>query len=853
MSSTGRRKVTAWARRFQQRTARTVPAKLPEPEIAARDKPSDPLWNYYRHVVTTNLPVFYRFALQTRSVQIRDIFAKVSSPRNLGLHDLLAFVGHFQSATDPQKQSTDLQNEFDSSVLLALADLLANTARNDLDTYSATMLYNFVQNLYGDVVFANQSKLQWVEALNDLGYYDAATAIGSRYEINQIAPLQLELLNLQRLRLTSSTDEWLAALNDLYSRLDMSGVLLLENQSLPLLDRLIAERVSPVAGPKISIIMPTFSPGLGIKTAVKSLLNQSWQNLEIIIVDDASPVHFQGLFEDLGALDSRIKVIHQEKNLGAYVARNTGLGIATGEFITTHDDDDWSHPDKLAEQVAVMVEDPSVVATTSAHMRVTDELELRRVNARAQFLQMNYSSLMFRSSIVKEVGNWDPVNKGGDSEFYTRLKEIYGKERIVGLHDKPLSFSRVWEGSLTSGEMSRGFFAYSRLFYRWAFRQWYWEAKKLGMKPVRKVREPRPYPIPASFEPGQRGQALSPFDVIYVTDFFRQATYANRAVREIQLLADAGLRVGYMHLYSPRTMKPAGVSEKLFELQLEGRVTQVSYDDDVETNILLVLDTSVGMFLDQISSHVSSYRSILVAHDPPGLLGSEPRTPTNLYRSIKNLDQAFNTTFDVIGASAKDQQWVREVLPHTRVLSDSFVWDLSIEGETAAIRPPDGVPLVGFHSYGNHYRWPSTLGEFNSVYRSPKFSTYFYGNIKSARKKFGSAAFAEASVISRECTEGEFLDKIDFWVYYPNRRLIDQLWEPVLKAMQAGKVVLLPERLRELYGDAAVYCDPTRVPEVVEQYSNDQEKYREQAKRGQAFVTQRFPPEKLIERIGNLL
>src|SRR5699024_5913230 len=97
----------------------------------------------------------------------------------------------------------------------------------------------------------------------------------------------------------------------------------------------------------------------------------------------------------------------------------------------------------------------------------------------------NYSSLMFRKSVIDEIGPWDTVNRGGDSEFYTRLIENYGDSRVGNLYDKPLSFSRVWDGSLTSGEMSRGYFGYSRLLYRWAFRQWHWSSGKLGYKATR--------------------------------------------------------------------------------------------------------------------------------------------------------------------------------------------------------------------------------------------------------------------------------------------------------------------------------------------------------------------------------
>src|SRR5699024_3746993 len=201
--------------------------------------------------------------------------------------------------------------------------------------------------------------------------------------------------------------------------------------------------------------------------------------------------------------------------------------------------------------------------STSAHIRVSEEAVFRRVNMQAHFLQMNYSSLMFRKFVAEEIGPWDTVNRGGDSEFYTRLVEYYGEERVWSLHDRPLSFSRVWDGSLTSGEMSRGYFAYARLLYRWAFRQWQWSSNKSGKKAIRVAGDERPYPRPTTFEAGQRHKKLGPFDVIYVTDFFRQAKHVDRALQEIETLSESGFRVGYMHLYSPETTVPAGIPPRL--------------------------------------------------------------------------------------------------------------------------------------------------------------------------------------------------------------------------------------------------------------------------------------------------
>src|SRR5690606_22103351 len=130
----------------------------------------------------------------------------------------------------------------------------------------------------------------FVEALYELESYSKAMSLVEIFKIHEIAPLQPELLELYRIRHTSdSAQEWLQELNRLYRQLGLSEIRLLDDEALPLLDRLSATSVNAIEGPKITVIIPTFSPGPGIRTAIRSLLEQSWKNLEIIVVNDASP------------------------------------------------------------------------------------------------------------------------------------------------------------------------------------------------------------------------------------------------------------------------------------------------------------------------------------------------------------------------------------------------------------------------------------------------------------------------------------------------------------------------------------------------------------------------------------
>ena len=95
---------------------------------------------------------------------------------------------------------------------------------------------------------------------------------------------------------------------------------------------------------KISIIVPIYNVEPLLRRCIDSLLKQTYENLEIILIDDESPDNCGKIIDAYAKMDNRIKVIHQ-KNAGVCAARNAGLKIATGEYIGFIDPDDWATPD----------------------------------------------------------------------------------------------------------------------------------------------------------------------------------------------------------------------------------------------------------------------------------------------------------------------------------------------------------------------------------------------------------------------------------------------------------------------------------------------------------------------------
>ena len=201
--------------------------------------------------------------------------------------------------------------------------------------------------------------------------------------------------------------------------------------------------------PLVSVVVPARDAEGTLSTALRSLAEQSWPALEILVVENGSQDGTLGVAEAWAAADPRIRVLRCEE-VGTYPARNLGLAEARGAYLTVHDADDWSHPRKIEAQMRPLLGPRPPVATASHWLRVTPELDLSVWRQEAGFVHRNTSSLLFRTDLRERIGYWDRVRVSADTEFYFRLRAAFGdgavREVLPGV---PLALGRVTPGSLT--------------------------------------------------------------------------------------------------------------------------------------------------------------------------------------------------------------------------------------------------------------------------------------------------------------------------------------------------------------------------------------------------------------------
>ena len=184
---------------------------------------------------------------------------------------------------------------------------------------------------------------------------------------------------------------------------------------------------------KVSAIMPTYNSGPFIGSAIESIIDQSFSNWELIVVDDGSTDSTNEVLRRIS--DPRIRIVRLSHNHGRGYARNIAVTEATGNVIAVCDSDDVSLPERFARQVAFLTEHPSidVVATQVLYFREGREPrvrflapqkpeEIQRRFDRGQMAVPNQSAMIRRSCFDRFGLYAEECRRAQDMEFFLRIR-----------------------------------------------------------------------------------------------------------------------------------------------------------------------------------------------------------------------------------------------------------------------------------------------------------------------------------------------------------------------------------------------------------------------------------------------
>ncbi|RKL68038.1 glycosyl transferase family A [Salipaludibacillus neizhouensis] len=669
--------------------------------------------------------------------------------------------------------------------------------------------------------------------------------------------LYLALSNIE-----SKEENKLEKINKMFTSFGLRNVALEKSETKTAYDRLITVPDTVAfkeekENPKVTVIMPVYHAEELIHTAIQSILSQTWKNLEVIVVDDCSSDNTFSVAQSYEQKDSRVKVIKTDVNGGAYIARNHALKLATGEFVTINDADDWSHAEKIEKQVKHLIAHPAKIGNTSQQARATEELDFFRRGKPGLYIFSNMSSFMFRREpVIEKIGYWDCVRFGGDSEFIKRIKLEFGEKKVVELATGPLCFQRQTETSLT-GSSSFGFPGYFM-----GARKEYLEAQKYHHALANTLYYPfpqveRPFVAPLPMLPNREKGVVRQFDVIIMSDFRLDGGSTLSSIEEIKAHHKNGWKTGIVQLNTYDYPPKKKINPKVRELINEEKIELIVYGEEASCDLLILRYPPIFQERQLYFPTIHAEEVRLIVN----------QTPFNEYSAhgvkrfdLNVVDQRIQEYFGQKAIWHPIGPLVRKALlghhaEHIQSISLSDMdWgniiDLDDWDTGRSKKPTPSEPYtIGRHARDNYVKWPESKEVLLAAYPSDdRFKIKILGGAKTPKRVLGKLPSNWEVSKFDEISPKDFLKDVDFFVYYTHSDWIESFGRVIIEALAAGVPVIISPEYKALFKEAALYAEPEEVQTQIN-YLLENDNYERQVARAIAFIQDQFSYDMHIRRM----
>ncbi|HEY9412153.1 MAG TPA: glycosyltransferase [Jiangellaceae bacterium] len=796
--------------------------------------------------------------LRTRSTQGRELMAHAATHGAVGDEALVTLA---RRALDPLERPAAAREAagFDAVWLASAAKVIALQGSGGTDQLDALGLFELLRELQGAEALDPESAALYAQLLMRLDRMDALREVLPDLDLTDQVRWSLRLDTVNPFIGAGSAEAWLEELNTVFVPAGLEPVTLDGSSATPF-DQLSADATSYFDDELVTVVMSAFRPNDSIFTAVRSILAQSWRNLELLIVDDCSGPEYHDLLQRVAALDPRIRLLTTPFNGGTYLVRNLALDEARGEFITFQDFDDWSHPRRLEHQVWTLRATPGALATRCWSVRAFPDLTFTFPGYPPD--RVAASSLLFRRRpVVDLIGYFDTVRKSADIEYPSRLKAAAPGSLVDMRTSPPLMIYQIRHDSLSRGDAVPGWLRWTRLAYRDAYTHWHRDVRHGRSSPMSKATpQARAIPLPEASWAGPRVSAPSPvYDVVYVTDWRKgQGTHA-AAATEVQLMCDRGLRVGVAHVEmplppAPRREPPAASIQELINA---GVVDLVHIEQPLEPALVVIGDPGVLQFTPGATSALKADRVVIVAEIPRNG-GDDPEVPYLVADCVAHATELFGSRPQWLPRDARTRGYLEARLDDA---GDLVEFDLPAAIDpgrfaTTRRRPGPGRPVIGRTSTDRPDDWPATRSELLAAYPDDdRFDVRVVGGHSTVLDVLDAPSLPPNWVAFRgsKMATRPFLAQLDFLVHFPREGADVAPPGVVIEAMAAGCVVILPRVFEPAFGDAAQYCAPGEVRQLVRRLHASPEAYHDQQQRALEHVDSLHGPRACGDRLARLV
>lgn len=533
-------------------------------------------------------------ALQTRSLTFRDYLARTVTGGEQNFDEFMSTIRSETPRAILRPQTATL-----------LAQVVTAQRLSPDDLSDALTIFDQLFNHYPKSLLGTEEKIVYADLLDRAGRADELRRAVDLLRIDEDAPGDAAVLRANS-ALTSEgpgAELWLRSLNAVFA-LDKLAPLDLAPGTASVLDRLeTTSAAASVDGPLVTVVVPTFNPGPWLWTAVRSLTQQTYANLEILVMDDRSSSESKPQFERVLGMDSRIQVITNVENQGTYASRNAAVrDYAHGDYVTIQDDDDWSHPQRIERQVKFSQSRGLAVGVARA-VRVTEEL--RFVRRAATFVRRGYPTTLVSRSTFAELGFWDPVRRNSDFEFIRRARR--SRKPVGDLGQAPLILQRHRAGSLSSSEIWEGYSDQPRRWQNWLAAEWHDRCLSAGKRIYMGtgLGLDRPYPAPHGLTRSAQWDTPSYVDALVISDCGLNSTAESRILALSEDLLARGKTVGLLHVDGIRPLADT-VSAEMAALTRSPGVSILSWSDETVADVAHIVDPSCIAVCDSVESKVNA-------------------------------------------------------------------------------------------------------------------------------------------------------------------------------------------------------------------------------------------------------
>lgn len=208
----------------------------------------------------------------------------------------------------------------------------------------------------------------------------------------------------------------------------------------------------------VSVIIPVYKAERFIKQTINSVINQTYKNIEIIIVDDCSPDKSADIILEMAKIYSQIKYFKLDVNSGAAVARNKGIEVSEGQYIAFLDSDDSWKPSKIEKEIELLREKNGKFAFTAIEM-IDEEGKIikskRKIREKIDYKFLMTNTMIATSSVlidIEKIGKFQmPLIRSGQ-DYATWLMLLRNGTYAYGINEALTQYRRT-EGSLSSKKL----------------------------------------------------------------------------------------------------------------------------------------------------------------------------------------------------------------------------------------------------------------------------------------------------------------------------------------------------------------------------------------------------------------